>query len=473
MTPRDLGWACARPDVVSRETIRRGRVMDGLPGPRQEWTSVVTRQRELKERIRERMQKTGERYTAARAQIISALVDDNGSDTGRLLPSQCRDTGAVRTMLRMAGVVDANSKQPLSEAMVYGLSGGVGFLYIVFEYAGMPPILSVLMRYDTSQDQFVFGGLSRLGIKAAIDETSSAAKAEKSLLDVIERGGSAACVVDMVTLWPGSMPKQFAGQAPTVVGILGLEGDDFLVDAGGTKPLRVSRQRIVEARAAFKKGKNRMASVPSGPTTVDLRTPIHEAVAACAERYETAPYKGFASNFGLAGMEKWAKLLTDERDKKGWPTLFPEGRLACLGLRRVYEGLQHEMTSAAGGRPMYADFLREAAAITGGRGYEAAAKAADAAGERWAAIASMIAGCDVKDVRTGCDLLDAYAEMLDDGAADGQRAEAAQRLRESLAACTMTKVDALQIYRELSSMVSAARDAEANLMSALRTASGG
>jgi hypothetical protein len=40
----------------------------------------------------------------------------------------------------------------------------------------------------------------------------------------------------------------------------------------------------------------------------------------------------FRGNFGLAALEKWAGLLTDDRDRKGWPRFFPAGRdlLAAL-----------------------------------------------------------------------------------------------------------------------------------------------
>src|SRR3989304_439534 len=40
----------------------------------------------------------------------------------------------------------------------------------------------------------------------------------------------------------------------------------------------------------------------------------------------------FRGNFGLQAMQKWADLLTNEREAKGWPRFFPRGRdlLAAL-----------------------------------------------------------------------------------------------------------------------------------------------
>ena len=65
--------------------------------------------------------------------------------------------------------------------------------------------------------------------------------------------------------------------------------------------------------------------------------------------YDESPAKSFASNIGTEGLRKWARLLTDRKDKKGWPKVFPNGALAYLGLRRVYDGLEHEYTAPAGG----------------------------------------------------------------------------------------------------------------------------
>lgn len=440
----------------------------------------MTQNRDFKQRVRARMQKTGERYTAARAQLLV------GRDAGEFpvtesvngysfAPGVCRDTGAATNMLRAAGLRVPGSGEPLSEALVTGLAGGVGFLYIVFEYGGMPPILSVLMRYDTAADQFVVGGLKRLGVGVDVQETTSAAKAGKALLSALDAGRPALCVVDAVTLAQtlnvrSTAPFEMAGHVPTVVCAVGREDGAIIIDAGRARPLRVSEKAFAEARAAFKKGKHRMAGVPKGTVLKDLGGPVMEAIAACVDRYENAPYKGFASNFGFAGMTKWAELLVDERNAKGWPKLFPEGRLACLGLRRVYEGLEHEMTGPAGGRALYADFLREAATITKRKRIAAAAETYDTAAERWSAIARFIADCDVRAVKSGCEILDRYAELIDADAPVEERNATVGALRESSQACDLSHAAALELYRELAGMVRAATDAERAAVEALRAA---
>ncbi|MCA8981550.1 MAG: DUF4872 domain-containing protein [Planctomycetes bacterium] len=429
----------------------------------------MTRGRSFKREVRARMEKTGERYTAARARILAKWAPTETADDGAypFSPGLCRDTGAARNWLHALGVRELSGGKPLSEALLTGLSGGVGFLYMVFEYKGLPPLLSVLTRYDTCADQFVIGGLTRLGIDARITETTSAKKARAELDAALEAGTGALCVVDSVTLAQSAAARELTGMVPTVVAVVGEEGGELLVDCGGAEPLRTDHASFAKARAGYKKAKHRMLTAQRDAQPSDLAGAVHGAVDSCLERYENAPFKGFASNFGFAGMEKWARLLTDERDPKGWPRLFPDGRAACLGLRRAFEGLEHEMTSTGAGRFAYADFLRDAARITGCEAYASAAERYDGAAKRWSAVAESIAACDVREVRSGCELLDAYSELLDAQAPSAERESLAARLSDSSKACDLDVHAARAIYAQLSELVQEAVDTERQAVEAL------
>jgi hypothetical protein len=86
--------------------------------------------KDFKRLVRARMGRTGESYTTAR----SHLRPDG--DPGR--PDRFRgrhpDTAALTRLLAALGVTDPASGWPLSEAMVLGIAGGIGFAYFVFEY---------------------------------------------------------------------------------------------------------------------------------------------------------------------------------------------------------------------------------------------------------------------------------------------------------------------------------------------------
>lgn len=434
----------------------------------------MTRGRNFKREVRARMQKTGERYTAARARILAKWprIDESTSNgTDAAAPGLCADTGAAFHWLSALNVREAEGGPPINEALVTGLSGGVGFLYVVFEYKDTPPLLSVLTRFDTAADQFVFGGMQRLGVDAQLFETTSAKQARAQLDAAITAGTGALCVVDAVTLARSTAPQAMLGMVPTVVAVLGESDGELIVDCGGSQPLRIDHATFAMARAGYKKAKHRMLTVERDARPKDLENSMHAAARACADRYVNAPYKGFASNFGLAGMEKWQRLLTDERDPKGWRKLFPSGRAACLGLRRAYEGLEHEMTSTGAGRFAYGTFLREAQRITGRSEYGSAAERYDLAGERWSAVASHIAACDVRAVRSECELLDAYSELLDAHSTIKDRDAVVSKLSAGEASADLSANAARAIYAELAELVRAATMAERSAVDALNEAS--
>lgn len=478
----------------------------------------MTSQRDFKQAVRERMAKTGERYTAARAVLLQAArgadpaaprtgtpdLERSASDPSSqevLLASApppgafagymtfggiCRDTGALRNVLAAVGVRTAHNHVPLSEALVNGLCGGVGFLYAVFEYKGFPPMLSVLTRYDTMPDSYIAGGVERLKLRATVRETTSAASARKSLDEALARGRPALCVVDAVALAIADSggglgddaggSAAMLGMAPTVVAVAGIDGDELLIDDGGLAPRRMSHGAFARARAAYKKGKHRLFVFEPPERELELSDVVRHAVGATGRRYFDAPFKGFASNFGLAGLDKWQRLLTDEKDKKGWPALFHDSHLAYLALRRTHDGIEHEFTAPAAGRPLYAEFLAEAAAITGDRRCASLAESFRQAGAAWRTISTLIATCGDAAIERGCALGESARELFDEAGASGasgaHRAAAPGRIareRESVArSCRLNAARARELFGAIAQCVGEVLAIERSAAEALR-----
>lgn len=429
----------------------------------------MTRQQSFKERVRARMARTGERYTTARAHLLGMWNEPGGSGHS-FRPGLCRDTAAVRNALAAAGA-RLPGGEAIDEVLLTGLCGGTGFLYIVFEYAGLPPLPSVLMRHDSAADQFALHGLRRLGLGLEVSETGSAAKAQRTLDEALDAGRAVLCVADASALREDAAPSALAGMAPTIVAVTAREGDSYVLDTGRGRAERRSQAALAAARAGYKPAKHRSA-VLKGPCEVtDLAAALHGAIAATVQRYEHAPFKGFASNFGFAGMDKLVDALRDAKDKRGWPRLFPEGRLACLGLRRLYQGLELELTPPAGGRLAQAQFLRAASRLTGRASYAEAAAGFDAAAAGWSEVSRFVASCGVRAVSTGCELLDAYAELLDDespaASGEGARREVERELEASADAAAITSDQARAIYAEVARRAALAVAAERQAVAVL------
>jgi len=439
----------------------------------------MTKQREFKQAVRERMSKTGESYAAARAQILKKLEIAQPKDYPGVLAGYGKfggvqaDTAVLHNVLRHAGITSPITGQPFTEAMINGLCGGPGFLYAVFEYQGWPPVLTMTMRSRSMPDVYAAEGLARLGVKCSKSETSSPKPARLALDKASAAGRAALCVSDIATLpWYG-LPKEFAGGAPHMIAVIGRDGDDAWIDDRAPRPMRLSMDALAKSRAAYRKGKNRLYTVDGPQPKYDARRAIRDAIADTAKRYfEPAVPKSFWSNCGLAGMQKWRALLTDQKDGKGWPQVFAERDRAYAGLHRAYQCIEHESTAPAAGRAFYAEFLEEASAALGQPALQQAAAAYRDSGTLWAQAARLISGCADAAVRQACEIADRRLELSDaEGGGASKELSALWQKRHQLGAeCKLTREAAQVLYAQLAAVFGQIVSAESAAVELLKRA---
>lgn len=429
----------------------------------------MTSHRDFKALVRERMAKTGERYTAARAQILSRLAPTTPAPLRfpGVIAGYTRfggiqsGTSALANVLRHAGVTSPLTGAPYSESAVDGLCGGPGFLYAVFEYKGWPPMLTLALRSRSMPDEYVAQGLGRLGVRTTRSETTSASAARKALDQVLASARPALCVTDVASLpWSG-LPKEFVGGGPHVVAVVGRDGDSYWTDDRRLLPIRTEAVDLARARAAYRRARQRLITIDAVDPTHDAKQAVRDAILDTAHRYvEPAVPKSFWSNCGFAGLEKWRDLLTDSRDKKGWPVVFGDGARAFAGLQRLYECIECQSAPHAG-RAMYADFLEESArALAAPRLLKAAATYREA-GAIWTAIARLVADCADPAVRKGCEIADHRIETGDESRDGSARPVDSWDERQRLAAeCRLSKGRAARLYQEIAALVGKIAEAE-------------
>ncbi|MEM9193178.1 MAG: BtrH N-terminal domain-containing protein [Myxococcota bacterium] len=434
----------------------------------------MTKNRKLKGRIRERMAKTGERYAAARAQVLRQGTDGSLPPDGvGIFPGYPRcggvqtETSTLRNALFYRGV--EHSGTPYSEALVFGLCGGIGFLYAVFEYQGFPPMLTIVGRARSMPDSFLVEGLSRIGVETTVVETTSPKRAQAALCAAIEAKKPALCTVDVAALPYYGLPKELLGMGPHTVGVVGQDGDRLWLDDRSAAPVAVDEEAFAAARAGYRRAKHRLVTLGEPTPDFDLGSAIRAALRFAVDAYDAPPAKSFAKNVGTAGLEKWSALLAEGKDKKAWARVFDAGPRAYVGLRRIYDCIQHDYTAPNAGRAMYADFIDEAAPIAGIE-FGNIAKAFRELDRRWAELSAIVTDADPA-VRAGCELSDRRAELLDGGGDVADEMKALYDERRSLAdKCALDPERAADVYRRLSTVVEAIAKEERNALDQLRTA---
>jgi hypothetical protein len=418
----------------------------------------MTKQRDFKTLVRERMARTGERYAAARARVLSetAARAHPSPPLRRAYPGVLdgydafggiqSGTAPLTNVLRHAGLVWGPTGRAFTEPVVNGLCGGPGFLYAVFEYKGWPPLLSIALHSRSMPDAYIAQGLARLGVATTRHETTSPAAARKTLEATSSAGKPALCAAGLRT-----------------VAVVGRDGDDWWIDGRAAVPGRVSSATLARFRSAYRPAKNRLTTVDGAAESADPIGALRLAIADTAKAYTEPPVpRSFWVNCGFAGLEKWQRMLTDSNDKKAWPALFDEGPRAFAGLKRTYEWVACLVAPGAG-RPLYAEFLEEAARILKEPSLRTAAAAYREAGQLWSAFADSIATVNDPAVRRACEEADREVESLD---AEGDCRPVASPIdqmkeqREAGSACRLTKTAARAIYAEMAVRLGAIGDAE-------------
>ena len=255
-----------------------------------------------------------------------------------------------------------------SEEMVFGLAGGIGASYFVFEYKGMPPNVFLGMRHGLyGSPDFLGAACRRIGATPVFKETTSKAAAHKHLLEAMAAGKPAVAYV--------CGKEQYTYHH---VGVAGIEGEEVLLDDMAPAPVRMSLEQFGNRRAAIGSFKNRLLTVTQPHGKIDLAPGILDGIRATVRGMHESPIKSFASNFGLASLEKFAILLGDEKDKRGWAKQFPPGPKLECGLKWI-----HLYTKNGAYRGMFADFLDEAAKVTKRKSLSSCAEQYRRLEQRW------------------------------------------------------------------------------------------
>jgi hypothetical protein len=279
----------------------------------------------------------------------------------KLLGGKHPETATIKNALASLGVKAPHTGKPFTEAMLLGIAGGLGIGYILWEFKKYASAILV-MAFQNKWNypvKFTTNLCHRLGIKPVFRESGGAVAAEKHLQEALENGTPAIAWVDQFHLPYMHLPETLNGCMGWIVTAYGLDEaeDKVLVDDLGKKPLTLSREEFAKARARISSYKNRLLLLQA-PHAIDLENAIIDGIRDCVN------YLGAKSDtFALPAMAKWAKLMTDTKNPKGWPVVFKKKNGLYNTLTSIYEGIVYKSSNGDGLHAMYTEFLLEASAV--------------------------------------------------------------------------------------------------------------
>lgn len=271
------------------------------------------------------------------------------------------ETATIRNALAALGVKAPHTGKPFTEEMLLGIGGGLGLGYILWEFKKYDTAILVTAFQNKWQYpvKFTSNLCERLGIKPVFKETAGKGIAEQQLKEVLSQGIPAIAWVDHANLPYWFLPEHYKGCWGWIVNVYGYneKSDVFKIDDLGKKPFTLTSAELAITRGRIPSYKNRLLLL-SAPKAIDLVSAIKAGLQDCIEHLGAK-----SDSFALPALEKWAKLMTDAKNKKGWPVVFKKRKGLFSTLRSLYEGIELRDSGSGGMRGMYADFLVEASGV--------------------------------------------------------------------------------------------------------------
>jgi hypothetical protein len=243
----------------------------------------------------------------------------------------------------------------ISEEMLLGIGGGVGFSY--WHFKGQPPFMGGRGGFKPPMEE-VTG--QRTGVKIESHTTTSARKARRTLLHMLDAGQPLMIQCDMGFL-PyfdfGGQEYHFGGHVVVVCGY-DPNTDQVLVADRDEELHPVSMEDLEKARGSTHKPfppKNLWYTLDFGqkrqPTADEVRQAIADQVAPMLE----PPIR----NIGIKGIRKAAQMVPK------WPDMLDAQELRFALFNTDIFISPEGGTGGGSFRYMFSRFLREAAEITG------------------------------------------------------------------------------------------------------------
>lgn len=433
----------------------------------------MTSDKRRKARIRARMAKTGERYTTARHHVAGAPEAPARTLGYTLRGGLHPDSAAVANVLAHAGATGPGGA-PLSEAMVFGVMGGLGAGYILWEFERDDSRV-VTLGYRAQWQYFDRGvrtALDRLGVPYHAHTTAGARTAARQVDDQLAAGRPALAWPDRHLVGYWQLPPALEGHGGHPVVVIGGEGDRVHVDDRGDAPLTVDRDVLDRARARVGTYHNTLIDPRPEAGPVDgaiLRAAVLEGIDQCL-----AQLRGNSSSFALPAWRKWSRTMTDAQHAKGWPRVFADRTGLSGALLSVWEATS--ALGATGGhlRGLYAAFLDEVAP-TLGLAVDEVTAGLERSATLWAQLGATALGDDPALTRLR-DLTVAIREAIaadgdagaDDAAAAG--AELWERRAALDAACPLTGDEVAARFEAMHDLLADIHATEVRAMAALAAA---
>jgi hypothetical protein len=222
----------------------------------------------------------------------------------------------------------------------------------------------------------------------------------------------------MGTLPHRAMPQLWSGGGYHVITVYRIDSQrgTALIGDLTDDPIEIQLEELAQARARIKKQRHRLLAIPASPSPPDLGALVRGGLAACHAGLLHPSLPGSQANARLGALQTWAERLASTKGKERWERVYRPGPNLWRGLCSIYDFIEHYGTGGGLCRPLFADFLGEAAEALRQPALAELAERYAELGRGWSELAGAALPDDVRLFREARELHARKAELLHDGA---------------------------------------------------------
>jgi hypothetical protein len=321
-------------------------------------------------------------------------------------------------------IVNPTNSEPFSEALCFGLAGGIGagysFCPSVIKHGGGCGI-SLVGRHKiySTQGDWYRSFADRLGLKLKIEETTATKKAQQLLLQELEQDRPVVVFTSRHHLpFLGDLESMFnVGMHSFLVYAIDAKSNLAYGADIGEAPVTMPLEQLSLARASVCSHKNRCLSLLPDQQ-IDLATLQQGLVDAISATVQELLH-GKMQTFSLPGLVTCAKVMVNDKASDGWLRALPNG-LVFDALRNLFASIETAGTGTGLFRKLYAQFLSEAGVILENAALQQLAGEYQKLAAQWTEFAELALTDQIKAFRQIKKLLRKQTETLQKKGSKGQ-----------------------------------------------------
>lgn len=374
----------------------------------------MTQQKHLKQLVRDRMKKTGQRYAAARRSVLQSAAAPKTPHR----PGCNAGATAFRVLL-------AHSGHDISEAMAFGIAGGIGMGVFTFCYEKEDFASFFIAGRHCWHDHTVYlnRAAERIGATTVVKESTSPKAAEKQLREMLDAHGICTAWVDLGALPYRGLPPSPMTSGYHLVTVYSANEKSASIGDLTDEPIEIAMKDLTAARGRIKKDKNRLLALTKVPKTLDIKAGVAAGLQACHTGLNGMDGPANARrNFSLNALPLWAERLTAPKGNDCWEKVFPPGKRLFGGLTSVCQFIEYYGTGGGLVRPLMADFLVEAGKKLANKKLATLGQQYQQLSEDWSDLADAALPDNVPMLMECKQQYERYAELLNsNGSLDDKR----------------------------------------------------